>query len=65
MNPARERIDVQSHVLSPASLAFVEKRAEPSQSVTQNGARTLIVNGWRRPVLPKILDIGVWKMNKS
>ena len=65
MNTVRERIDVQSHVLSPEFLAFLEKRAEPPHIVTQNGARTPIVNGCRRFVLPKILHIGVWKMIKS
>jgi predicted TIM-barrel fold metal-dependent hydrolase len=58
MNTARERIDCQSHVISPDFLAFLEKRAEPPHVVTQDGARTLIVNGWRRPMLPKITDIG-------
>ncbi len=59
MNTIRERIDVQSHVLSPDFLEFLEKRTDPPHILTQNGARTLIVNGWRRPVLPKILDIGM------
>ena len=59
MNTVRERIDCQSHVISPDFLSFLEKRAEPPHIVTHNGARTLIVNGWRRPVLPKMSDIGL------
>lgn len=59
MNTTRERIDVQSHVISPEFLAFLEKRPDPPHIAMRNGARTLIVNGWVRPVLPKITDIGL------
>ncbi|HEV2198828.1 MAG TPA: amidohydrolase family protein [Bryobacteraceae bacterium] len=59
MNTARERVDCQSHVISPEFLAFLEKRPDPPHIATQNGARILIVNGWRRPVLPKITDIAM------
>ena len=59
MTTVRERIDCQSHVLSPDFLEFLTKRSEPPHIVTRNGAHTLIVNGWTRPLLPKMCDIGM------
>lgn len=58
-NTVRERIDIQSHILSPDFLEFLEKRKEPPHVIKKDGARMLIVNGWVRPVLPKMIDLGV------
>ena len=58
-NTVRERIDIQSHILSPDFLDFLEKRSEPPHVVKKDGARLLIVNGWVRPVLPKMIDLSV------
>jgi predicted TIM-barrel fold metal-dependent hydrolase len=52
-----ERIDCQSHILSGEFLTLLEKRTEPPHVVRQGEERFLIVNGWRRRLVPKLTDI--------
>ena len=52
-----DMIDCQSHILSAEFVDLLEKRNESPHILRHNGERFLIVNGWRRKLLPALLDI--------
>jgi predicted TIM-barrel fold metal-dependent hydrolase len=52
-----ERIDCQSHLFSEEFLKFLERRKTSPNVVRQGGDRYIIVNEWRRKILPKHTDV--------
>jgi predicted TIM-barrel fold metal-dependent hydrolase len=52
-----ERIDCQSHLFSEEFLRILEKRKTPPYVYRQNGDRYVVVNEWRRRILPKHTDV--------
>ena len=51
------RIDCQSHLFSEEFLKLLEKRKQSPYVVREGGDRYIIVNDWRRRILPKHTDV--------
>ena len=52
-----QRIDCQSHIISEEFLTLLEKRKDSPNVIRQGHDRFLVVNGWRRRVLPKMTNL--------
>src|ERR1700734_3740597 len=52
-----DRIDCQSHLFAEEFLAFLAKRTQSPYVVREGADRYVIVNEWKRRILPKHTDV--------